>query len=68
MKRILKDTRILPHIQGIKSEHPFRGYRRLWAYMKYRLNWAVNKKRIYRIMKEHSLLVNAQPETQGKTG
>jgi transposase InsO family protein len=66
MKRILKDTRILPHIQGIKSEHPFWGYRRVWAYMKYRLNWAVNKKRIYRIMKEHALLVTPNLRLKAK--
>lgn len=57
MKRVKEDTQILLQIQPIKSEHPFWGYRRVWAYMKYRLNQAVNKKRIYRIMKEHNLLV-----------
>lgn len=57
MKRQQEDTQSLLQIQGIKSEHPFWGYRRVWAYMKYRLNQKVNKKRIYRVMKEHNLLV-----------
>lgn len=57
MKKRQEDMQILPRIQMIKSEHPFWGYRRVWAYMKYRLDMPVNKKRIYRIMKEHNLLV-----------
>lgn len=57
MKRQQEDKESLLQIQGIKSEHPFWGYRRIWAYMKYRLNQTVNKKRVYRIMKEHNLLV-----------
>jgi transposase InsO family protein len=57
MKRQREDKQILLQIQLIKSEHPFWGYRRVWAYMKYRLDLPVNKKRIYRIMKEQNLLV-----------
>jgi len=57
MKRQHEDKQILLQIQFIKSEHPFWGYRRVWAYMKYRLDLPVNKKRIYRIMKERNLLV-----------
>lgn len=57
MKRLQKDSRIILQIQTIKADHPYWGYRRVWAYMKYRLHQPVNKKRIYRIMKEHNLLV-----------
>lgn len=57
MKRQHEDDQILLQIQFIKSEHPFWGYRRVWAYMKYRLNLSANKKRIYRVMKEQNLLV-----------
>jgi transposase InsO family protein len=57
MRRLKEDAQALLQIQTIKLDHPFWGYRRIWAYMKYRLNQTVNKKRIYRIMKEHSLLV-----------
>lgn len=57
MKKCQEDNQILLQIQLIKSDHPFWGYRRVWAYMKYRLELAVNKKRIYRIMKERNLLV-----------
>jgi len=57
MKRVQEDSHTLLQIQMIKSEHPFWGYRRVWAYIKYRLNQPVNKKRIYRIMKENNLMV-----------
>ena len=59
MKRKRYDQEVLlPHMHTIKADHPFWGYRRVWAYMKYRLDIPVNKKRIYRIMKEHNLLVH----------
>jgi len=48
---------ILERIKALKAQHPFWGYRRIWAYLKYREGLAVNKKRIYRLMKENNLLV-----------
>lgn len=66
MKRVKEDNQILPQIQAIKLNHPFWGYRRIWAYMKYRLNQVVNKKRIYRIMKEHNLLVSPNLRLKAK--
>jgi len=45
-------------INSIKADHPFWGYRRCWAYLYYREGIKVNKKRIYRLMKENDLLVN----------
>ncbi len=41
----------------LKKTHPAWGYRRVWAYLKFRENITVNKKRIYRLMKENNLLV-----------
>lgn len=57
MKRKEQDRILLERIQPIKADHPFWGYRRIWSYLNYRMNIHVNKKRIYRIMKEHNLLV-----------
>ena len=57
MKRIQEDERLLSLIRPLKADHPFWGYRRIWAYLKYRLNQPVNKKRILRIMRENNLLV-----------
>jgi len=57
MKIRLKNKELLTQIQNLKLEHPFWGYRRIWAYLKYRQGFMVNKKRIYRLMKENNLLV-----------
>ena len=57
MKRIAEDKTILLQIQPIKADHPLWGYRFIWAYLRYQKGICYNKKRIYRIMKEHNLLV-----------
>jgi transposase InsO family protein len=57
MKVINKNKELLSLIQNLKAEHPFWGYRRIWAYLKYRQGLVVNKKRIYRLMRENNLLV-----------
>src|SRR5665648_68798 len=54
---IEKNQPVLSLIESIKTEHPFWGYRRCWAYLYYRQGFTVNKKRIYRLMKEQGLLV-----------
>lgn len=50
------DQQLLPRLQQLKADHPAWGYRRVWAYLKYREGLPVNKKRIYRLLKEHRLL------------
>jgi putative transposase len=57
MKRQLQNHPILERINNLKAQHPFWGYRRIWAYLRYREGLDINKKRIYRLMKESSLLV-----------
>jgi len=57
MKIKLKNKELLTQIQSLKLEHPFWGYRRIWAYLKYRQGMVINKKCIYRLMKENNLLV-----------
>src|ERR671922_2347826 len=52
-----RDERLLPRIQQLKAEHPFWGYRRIWAYLRFVEQEPVNKKRIRRLMREHHLLV-----------
>ena len=51
-----RDAQLVPRIQQIKADHPAWGYRRVWAYLKYREGLPVNKKRIYRLLGEHRLL------------
>lgn len=53
----IKDAELLGRIKAIKLEHPFWGYRRLWAYLNHRGRLLVNQKRVRRIMRGHNLLV-----------
>jgi putative transposase len=48
---------LLQRIRELKAEHPFWGYRRIWAYLHFVERRSVNKKRIWRLMREHQLLV-----------
>lgn len=54
---IRRNEPILKQLQQIKLEHPFWGYRRCWAYLKYVAKLEVNKKRVLRLMQKHRLLV-----------
>jgi len=58
----LRNEYILKRIKSIKAEHPFWGYRRVWAYLRYIDGLIVNKKRIYRLMRENNLTV--KPNTR----
>ena len=51
------DAQILASIKEIKQRHPFWGYRRVRAWLKYRKDLPVGYKRVYRLMKENELLV-----------
>jgi transposase InsO family protein len=51
------DAQIFASIKAIKLSHPFWGYRRVRAWLKYREGLPVGYKRIYRLMKENDLLV-----------
>lgn len=48
---------ILQKIKAIKAEHPLWGYRRVTAWLRHREGIKVNRKRIYKLMKENGLLV-----------
>jgi len=58
----LRNQYILERIKSIKTEHPFWGYRRVWAYLRYIDALIVNKKRVYRLMRENNLTV--KPNTR----
>ncbi len=53
-------------IRAIKSEHPFWGYRRIWAYLRFVAGVTVNKKRVYRLLKENNFLVCAETHLLAK--
>jgi len=52
----LRDGGLLAEIRSLVALHPFWGYRRVHAYLKYRKGHKVNRKRIYRLMKKAGLL------------
>lgn len=66
MKKQKEDEKILAQIRSIKADHPFWGYRRIWSYLKYRQSQNINKKRIYRLMKENNLLVSSNLRLKAK--
>jgi transposase InsO family protein len=51
------DQALLARIRSITEAHPFWGYRRVWAWLRYREGLPVNKKRVYRLMREAGLTV-----------
>ena len=63
-----RNQTLVEQIKEIKTDHPLWGYRRIWSYLKYRQWFAVNKKRIYRIMKEQNLIVAKLVRLKAKRG
>jgi hypothetical protein len=49
---------LVASIRRIKADHPFWGYRRVWAYLRYVEQQRITPKRVYRLMKRHDLLVH----------
>ena len=64
-KQLQRDAQLLPLIEAIKVEHPFWGYRRVWATLRYKNGLTVNLKRVARIMRQHGLAVR-RPEVRAK--
>jgi putative transposase len=61
-----RNCKVLEKIQEIKAEHPLWGYRRVWAYLKFRMGLPVNRKRIYRLMSNSNLLVKGIRQLRAK--
>jgi putative transposase len=51
-------------VAELYTEHPFWGYRRIWASLRFMEQRPVNKTRVLRVMREHHLLV--QPNLRPK--
>ena len=60
------DRRVLPLIEKLKAEHPFWGYRRVWAYLKFACGLLINEKRVYRLMKENDWLVKENEKLKAR--
>ena len=52
-----RNSAVVERIRQVKADHPFWGYRRTWAHLRYVDNLAINKKRVLRLMQKHALLV-----------
>jgi transposase InsO family protein len=63
-----KNRELVDRIRVIKADRPFWGYRRVWAYLRYVEEMEVNKKRIYRLMREHDLLAKPDMKLKAKRG
>ena len=59
-----RNTPVVKRIKELKADHPFWGYRRIWAHLKYVDGLYVNRKRVFRLMQKHSLVV--KPTTRLK--
>jgi transposase InsO family protein len=52
-----RNASVLERIRQLKAAHPFWGYRRIWATLKYVDKQEINPKRVLRLMRQHDLLV-----------
>lgn len=62
----MNDAELLISIRAVKAEHAFWGYRRVWAYLRFVQQRLVNKKRVYRIMKENAVLVTKETRLKAR--
>jgi putative transposase len=61
-----RNAALLERVRELKAEHPFWGYRRVWAYLRYVDRFVVNQKRVYGLMKTNDLLVRPNPKLRAK--
>ena len=59
-----RNSPVVARIKEIKAGHPFWGYRRIWAHLKYVDGLEINRKRVFRLMQQHELVV--KPDTRLK--
>lgn len=65
---VQRNQSLLSRIRELKQDHPLWGYRRVWSYLVYREGLDVNKKRIYRLMRENALLVTKNVRLKARRG
>ena len=51
-----RNEAVVERLRELKGDHPFWGYRRCWAHLRYVDKLELNKKRVYRLLKEQGLL------------
>ena len=55
--RTIADAPFISRISEIKADHPLWGYRRVWAYMRFRDGLVIGNNRVYRLMSEAAKFV-----------
>ncbi|MEW6008859.1 MAG: transposase [Candidatus Omnitrophota bacterium] len=60
----IKDEELLEKIRALKQANPYWGYRKICEYLRNELGMSINKKRIYRLMKENNLLLISIPKSE----
>lgn len=63
---VKRNRELVSRIRELKSDHPFWGYRRVWAHLRYVDGMLVNKKRVYRLMREHNLTFKRNQKLKAK--
>lgn len=61
-----KNAPLVETIRRIKADHPFWGYRRVWAHLNYIDGIHVSKNKVLKLMQEHNLLVSKDTKLRAK--
>lgn len=61
-----RNVAVRDQIERVKAEHPFWGYRRVWAHLRFTEGMVVNRKRVFRLMREHQWLVPGNMRLRAK--
>ena len=63
---IERNRAVVELMRRIKGEHPYWGYRRIWAYLTYHEGLEINKKRALRLMRRYDLLVKPNQKLRAR--
>jgi putative transposase len=56
----IRNETVVERIRTLKADHPFWGYRRVWATLRYTDQMVITRGRVLRLMRLHQLLVTPQ--------
>jgi putative transposase len=62
----LRNQPVIERIHALKADHPFWGYRRIWAHLRFVDKLQVNKKRVLRLLRSEALLVKPNLRLKAK--
>ena len=62
----IRNERVVDRMRTLKAEHPFWGYRRVWATLRYTEQMVITRGRVLRLMRLHQLLVTPQTRLKAR--